>query len=356
MSHSIKINNEKETKWPSRPEMNVKAHEENGRLETIALLRVSGSGTHNYESSIGLVEGKEYVVKYKQNGVDAEEKIKAIGMEEGGMQLVGILSDGNIEHPTNNRYQFIDLKDDNLSITSVNSSWYNYQSISNIVLYEKKIIPFATINGAKTLCGISNASPGQIPKISEVSLGGTPTKWDSCDIGYGPDYNFEKITTFTTATPEITINADDNSVFMSLSDCEVYVNLTNGTTESEIKLEVTFKVGSKAWGSTTKNIAQIISLGTIAGGANPVFMGHFYKNKFGVLRVDYSLSPNAGTKSYVSAGATFAKLENQNLIRCEYGMNTDTGNLYTLNKITKIRIFTSGSISKGLVHIIGKNI
>ena len=28
MSHSIKIDNKKETKWPSRPEMNVKAHEE----------------------------------------------------------------------------------------------------------------------------------------------------------------------------------------------------------------------------------------------------------------------------------------------------------------------------------------
>lgn len=160
MSHSIKIGNQKETKWLSRPTINAKAYEENSRIEAVPIFKIPGVGSSTH-GPIGLIEGKTYIAKiYYYTGTIEEEAIKATHDET--INTIVCRSSSGL-------FYFGDTK------SYAESGWYR-EMVQELILYEEKSIPFATTTEARSL-GVSNASVGQIVQISAVGPGGNITEW-----------------------------------------------------------------------------------------------------------------------------------------------------------------------------------
>lgn len=159
MSHSIKIGNEKETKWPSRPNINAKAHEENSRIEAVPIFKMPGAGsTHG---PIGLIQGKTYIAKiYYYDGTIEEEAIKATYDETLNMIIC---------RSSSGLFYFGDTKSEAID------GWYQ-EMVQELVLYEEKSVPFATTTDARSL-GVHLAKVGQIIQVSDVGMDGSITEW-----------------------------------------------------------------------------------------------------------------------------------------------------------------------------------
>ena len=160
MAHSIKIGNGKETKWPSRPNINAKAHEENSRLQAVPIFKMPGAGNSTH-GPIGLIQGKTYIAKiYYYGGTIEEEAIKATYDETLNMIIC---------HSSSGLFYFGDTK------SRTDSGWYR-EMVQELILYEEKSVPFATTTDARSL-GVHLAEVGQIVQISDVGMDGSITEW-----------------------------------------------------------------------------------------------------------------------------------------------------------------------------------
>ena len=159
MSHSVKIDNKKETVYSSVPTINAKAIEENSRVELVPIYVFIGTHGDTYES-LGLIEGKNYVVKYTTYSEGEQtESIKAT--YDSGLGMV-VCASAN--------FYIGDTK------SHIESGWQRECVEKNPVLFCEKSIQFATTTEARSL-GVSNASVGQIVQISAVGPGGNITEW-----------------------------------------------------------------------------------------------------------------------------------------------------------------------------------
>lgn len=163
MAHSIKIGNGNETKYKSRPEMNVKAIEENYREEIVPLYKMTGNdGKHG---SLGLIAGETYIVKYASSSQQHVEHIKAVYDNNLGMVVC---------NSQTGLFRFGDTK------SYIEDGWFQYEVTEAPVLYGQRKSPFATINDAISL-GIENAKVGQIVKVKSVNGMGEITEWEAVD-------------------------------------------------------------------------------------------------------------------------------------------------------------------------------
>ena len=163
MAYSIKIGNGKETKWPSRPNINAKAYEENSRLEAVPIFKMPGGGSSTH-GSIGLIQGKTYIAKiYYYSGTIEEETIKATYDET--LNMIVCRSSSGL-------FYFGDTK------SKTDSGWYR-EMVQELILYEEKSVPFATTVSAKSL-GVHLAKVGQIVQISNVGMDGSIYRMETC--------------------------------------------------------------------------------------------------------------------------------------------------------------------------------
>lgn len=159
MAHSIKIGSGKKTVYSSVPTINAKAIEENSRVQLVPVYAISSTNENTYES-LGLIEGKTYVVKYTTYGEGEQtEFIKATYDSNLGMIVCA-----------SNNFYIGDTE------SHIDSGWDRECLSKKPVLFFEKSIPFATATEARSL-GIFDASVGQIVQISAVGPDGSITEW-----------------------------------------------------------------------------------------------------------------------------------------------------------------------------------
>ena len=216
MAHSIKIGNGKETKWPSRPNINAKAHEENSKSELVPIYKFTqetidtvGNGISAIEhyESLGLIEGEWYLYKFvTKDGKEQSDYVRAIWNENTKQTIVL----GGM---------FFYIAD---TFSYINESFA--KTLSELpVFYKAKSIPFATTTEALSLGIESGAKAGQIPCVSEVDMVGRPTKWkiidELIDEKYIPNISSDKIV-FNSSTSESTkkfkLSIDDSGTITAV--------------------------------------------------------------------------------------------------------------------------------------------
>ena len=216
MAHSIKIDNGKETKWPSRPNINAKAHEENSKSELVPIYKFTqemidtvGNGISAIEhyESLGLVEGEWYLCKFvTKDGKEQSDYVRAIWNENTKQTIVL----GGM---------FFYIAD---TFSYINESFA--KTLSELpVFYKAKSIPFATTTEALSLGIESGAKAGQIPCVSEVDMVGRPTKWkiidELIDEKYIPNISSDKVV-FNSSTSESTkkfkLSIDDSGTITAV--------------------------------------------------------------------------------------------------------------------------------------------
>lgn len=163
MSHSVKIDNKKETVYSSVPTINAKAIEENYREEMVPLYKMTGNdGKHG---SLGLIAGETYIVKYASGSQQHVEHIKAVYDNDRGMVVC---------NSQTGLFRFGDTE------SYIEDGWLRYELTEAPVLYGQRKSPFATINDAISL-GIENAKVGQIVKVKSVNGMGEIAELEAVD-------------------------------------------------------------------------------------------------------------------------------------------------------------------------------
>ena len=330
MAHSIKIDNGKETKYKSRPDINARSEEVKVRpdwnqIDPNAPDYVKNR-THGYERV------KDLDVEFT---MDVESTISYDFGFTMGYKGTLIYSDGTFPENSERIFCRVDCADANYTgkilelnrfdipgaLITVNDTYgYGNPAFYSFDPMDDNDLPILIAKGdndgewvvryydtfSQEMGGIQVQIGTKYSSSGNTMLVQLDEKYIPNTIARKSDiysniinYDFTKTIKLTETKSSVTINQYDNGTTISLDDLWLYIDcfsLKPSSASNAITLKLKYRRTVDKEAVNTQNITLFPN--TESKNESAIFIGHFYKNKFGILQCDYQLANDFNRSFY----------------------------------------------------------
>ena len=330
MAHSIKIGNGNETKYKSRPDINARSEEVKVRpdwnqIDPNAPDYVKNR-THGYERVKDL--DVEFIM-------DVESTISYDFGFTMGYKGTLIYSDGTFPENSERIFCRVDCADANYmgkilelnrfdipgALITVNDTYgYGNPAFYSFDPMDDNDLPILIAKGdndgewvvryydtfSQEMGGIQVQIGTKYSSSGNTMLVQLDEKYIPNTIARKSDiysniinYDFTKTIKLTETKSSVTINQYDNGTTISLDDLWLYIDcfsLKPSSGSNAITLKLKYRRAVDIEAVNTRNITLFPN--TESKNESAIFIGHFYKNKFGILQCDYQLANDFNRSFY----------------------------------------------------------
>lgn len=383
MAHSIKVDNGKETKYKSRPDINARSEEVKVRPDWNQIdpnapdyikNKTHGPGYINEidnpcELNIEVMLGGNYTVMSSDGGSFPESEKYALmsatchkfdGESNSTSSMMditecpyfivpaGVISDEET-YGYGNPFLYGCGEDNGLAIAVVKNSSNSGLGCSVKI---KDISSFygTEENGYIIVCIGTNYKFGDLTLDEKYIPDSIARKSDISDYAHSLDYDYSKRINIDSETNEITIVSNYEYGDLPISDLCISV-ACKVSSPSDIKLSIKLSYYTSNESQQT-NITRTKTIGTITESNTwLVWDGYLYKNKFGQLQIDHISSILPANTS----NSAIINMEDVPIKRDIYGKGNKSSIPEKFVCVTEIKITTDGaSFTSGRIDVVGK--